>query len=184
MPNLCKCGCLRPCEGEYFNRHSRGNFKHRRRSLVDYVVEDRGYKTPCWIWQLKITCWGYGQITVNRHCFNAHRYYYEQYKGPIPKIIDGQRAEPDHLCRVRACVNPEHLEVVTRTENVRRGLNAKLSKEAVVEIAPRYLAGESQSQIARSLGIGQTEVNLILRGMRWLGVAVAVPLRAYRGEGG
>ena len=46
----------------------------------------------------------------------AHRFSYETLVGPIPegKILD-------HLCRVRMCVNPDHLDVVTHGENLRRG---------------------------------------------------------------
>ena len=50
----------------------------------------------------------------------AHRWAYEQAVGPIPEGLD-----IDHLCRNRACVNPEHLEPVTRAENIRRAAEVK-----------------------------------------------------------
>lgn len=50
----------------------------------------------------------------------AHRWAYEQVAGPIPEGLD-----IDHLCRNRACVNPEHLEPVTRAENIRRAAAIK-----------------------------------------------------------
>jgi len=44
-----------------------------------------------------------------------HRWYYEQHKGPIPEGL-----QLDHLCGVRPCLNPDHLEPVTQTENILR----------------------------------------------------------------
>ncbi len=49
--------------------------------------------------------------------FRTHRVTWEHYRGPIPP-----GAELDHLCRNRACCNPNHLEPVDRSTNVRRGL--------------------------------------------------------------
>lgn len=76
---------------------------------------------PCLKWTAGLSH-GYGQFTHgNRHGY-AHRYAWERVNGSIP---DGLTV--DHLCRVRACVNVEHLELVTADENYRRGLAARLS---------------------------------------------------------
>jgi hypothetical protein len=72
--------------------------------------------TGCWLWLGSGNQYGYGRMLINRQSFLAHRVSYEIHKGPIP---DG--LELDHLCRVRCCVNPDHLEPVTHEENVRRG---------------------------------------------------------------
>lgn len=70
----------------------------------------------CWLWAGEIGRSGYGYFyEIKKHV--AHRWYYEQTVGPVP---DG--LELDHLCRVRHCVNPDHLEPVTHAENVRRGM--------------------------------------------------------------
>src|SRR5690606_26252710 len=59
---------------------------------------------------------GYGRIVVGGKQRPAHRVSYEHFVGPIP---DGLLL--DHLCRVRCCINPAHLEPVTSGENTRRG---------------------------------------------------------------
>lgn len=71
----------------------------------------------CWEWQGP-TSGGYGVIGAGgRKCplIRTHRLSYELLKGPIP---DG--LEIDHLCKNRRCCNPEHLEAVTKAENLRR----------------------------------------------------------------
>lgn len=77
----------------------------------------------CWIWTGGTNVGGYGRFRSERHdrrMVVAHRVAYEMVVGPVP---DGLVL--DHLCRVRACVNPAHLEPVTFTENVQRGLRAQ-----------------------------------------------------------
>ncbi len=78
----------------------------------------------CWLWIGGKNTGGYGSFTIGRKRFSAHRWYYELVKAPIEKGL-----ELDHLCRVRECVNPEHLELVTRTENTNRGIGPKLAAE-------------------------------------------------------
>lgn len=70
----------------------------------------------CWLWTAAVNPNGYAQFSPNRRRVYAHRYAYELACGPIPNDLT-----VDHLCRVRHCVNPAHLEVVTRGENTRRG---------------------------------------------------------------
>lgn len=70
----------------------------------------------CWLWRGWINAKGYGHFGVNnRLTVKAHRWSYEQLVGPIPHGLT-----LDHLCRVRNCVNPAHLEPVTRAVNISR----------------------------------------------------------------
>lgn len=67
----------------------------------------------CWLWMGLKNQYGYAMYSG----VSAHRLTYEALVGPIPHGL-----QLDHLCRVRHCVNPAHLEPVTHAENVRRGL--------------------------------------------------------------
>ena len=73
--------------------------------------------SPCWLWTRAKTK-GYGTLWSNGKQIYAHRYMWTVMRGPIPEGM-----ELDHLCRVTACINPQHLEVVTHRENCLRGLS-------------------------------------------------------------
>src|ERR1022692_921762 len=92
---------------------------------------------PCWLWTEPLGE-GYGHFVVDGKILPAHRWAYIHFVEAIPPGM-----EPDHLCRVRACVNFEsHLEPVTRRENVRRGLSFKFPDDLVAQLYERCLAGE------------------------------------------
>jgi hypothetical protein len=73
-------------------------------------------ESGCWEYTGSVNPHGYGRITFEGKHVLTHRASYELFVGPIAEGL-----QIDHLCRNRACFNPEHLEPVTHRENVRRG---------------------------------------------------------------
>lgn len=83
----------------------------------EYIkIEDRGYKTPCHVWQKSTTKNGYSRTKINGKKRVAHVVAWEAINGAVPPGL-----QLDHLCRIRPCTNPEHLELVTNKENFLRG---------------------------------------------------------------
>lgn len=88
--------------------------------LLKYVLPEPN--SGCWLWTGALGTGGYGQFSVNRKVRRAHRVSYELFKCDIPAGLD-----LDHLCRVRCCVNPDHLEPVDRQTNCQRGETGHIS---------------------------------------------------------
>lgn len=86
----------------------------------DLIRFERAYmpitESGCWLWMLSTDGRGYGQFLYKNKNIKAYRAAFDLFRGPVPegKVID-------HLCRVRLCVNPNHLEPVSFKENVLRG---------------------------------------------------------------
>lgn len=72
-------------------------------------------KTECLLWTGTRHSAGYGVFRHQKKTLFVHRYFYEQCSGLIPK-----GKELDHLCRVRNCVNPLHLQPVSHKQNMNR----------------------------------------------------------------
>ena len=95
----------------------------RSRKILDAMtVEERFWvkveKTEsCWIWTGAHKNSGYGSFWAGDRSVLAHRYSWALEHGPVPEGL-----ELDHLCRVRDCVRPDHLDPVDHAENSRRGL--------------------------------------------------------------
>lgn len=83
--------------------------RERFQSRIEIVDE-------CWLWRGRLDRSGYGEFDWDGKTNKAHIYAFRTFIGPVP-----QDRELDHKCRNRNCVNPQHLEPVTHTENMRRG---------------------------------------------------------------
>jgi len=76
---------------------------------LDVAIRIHKTEDGCWLFRNRANSYGLYQKQP------AHRYVYELLVGPIPETT-----EIDHLCRVKGCINPEHLEPVTRSVNQER----------------------------------------------------------------
>ncbi len=158
------CGCAKP----------RAKPRPRKRPVggtieafdARYVKHDSG----CWAWTGKRTVDGYGLMSLGKRgrSATAHRFSWEHHRGPIP---DGMCVL--HHCDNPPCVNPEHLFIGTRADNVddmwskgrgtRQPAQAKISDDDVVALLAELDAGASGVATARKYGISQSYVSMIRR---------------------
>lgn len=156
----CACGCGSRVKSG--NRYLHG---HNARKPLDesrWSVEERGYGTPCWVWRGEVLNTGYGRI--RRHDGGgtelAHRIVYERCSGPIPK-----GTTLHHHCRVKACVNPEHLQAMTHRDNCRLdpgGRPREISESHVKLMREFEDMGIARRHIAAMLGCSRASVTRYL----------------------
>ena len=131
----------------------------------------------CWLWTGNLVD-GYGQFWFQRKNWIAHRLMYLQCYGEILKGYE--IAHAPIICHNRACVNPAHLEAVTRKINHSHKLldgtdsrgekhgRAKLTNEQVLEIRRR--SNETQRSLAREFGVAQTTIKDIIHRKTWIDI--------------
>lgn len=146
---------------------SRRRTPHQRLN-ESFVREASG----CWRWIRTRTTAGYGHFYFRGVYYQAHRLVYTLFREPVTTPV------MDHLCRNRACVNPDHLEPVTHRENVRRGAGTRLAAASVRQVYSLHAQGLSQRAIGRRMKVDHSTVCRVLKGQRWPEFApVATPER-------
>lgn len=144
--------CLGPCWARKKRCWSCYNAKRIRDAVAAreprfWSRVDKSGPNGCWLWQGRTGSDGYGLVTNGyRNQLRAHRAAYAYMVGPIP---DGLTI--DHLCRVRACVNPAHLEPVTAIENSRRAATFVAYQRTQCRLGhplPRHIPGRHRSCVS------------------------------------
>ena len=166
----CKCGC-----GEETNIAAISNstisagepytyiLGHHLRKANKYKINS---KTGCWDWQLYTNENGYGCMwcVEKERDEKAHIVFYERAKGKIPK-----GKEVHHVCENHACVNPDHLEVLTKAEHLRKH-KAILTLEEVRDIRNLTEKKISARKLAKMFNISRGAIRGIIKNRTWKGV--------------
>ena len=138
----------------------------------------------CWLWRGVVRSNGYGSFAIGQKHIPAHRFVWEMLKGAPGEM------HVCHSCDNPICVNPDHLWLGTRFDNMRdaaskgrNGMqrhpekshfgkgeeqtNAKLKEKDVLEIRAAGTAGDAPSEIAKRYGVTVSNIRLILHGKAW-----------------
>jgi len=124
----------------------------------------------CWLWARAVAKNGYGVLNVRGRSRRAHRVAYETFVGPIPRGLD-----VCHRCDVRRCVNPAHLFIGTRKDNLRdmsvkgraSAPAAKLTPTSVRAIRRMQQSDVPNSLIRRMYGVSAATLSAIRNARTW-----------------
>ncbi len=156
-----------------------------RRRLMDGMKEEP--QRGCWLWARAHDHDGYGTATYRGRTVKVHRLAYETFVGAIPA-----GANVMHSCDQPSCINPAHLKLGTRRDNMRdcaaKGRHflqrnpsatplpqhigsdnalSKLTDAEVVAIRQLLSVGQSVSRVAGSFGVSDNCIRNIKRGKSW-----------------
>lgn len=139
---VCACGCGSSTKIQVFRTRCRDGHRthethnlyvnghtmvgYRYRDYDNYTIEDRGHSTPCWIWRGKLDR-GYG----------PYQWFYNQKYGTA-RANFSRYVLRHHICEVKACVNPEHIMVVTAEQH--KNIHAGNARVANGKVIPNALA--------------------------------------------
>ncbi len=179
----CHCGCgdLAPiaksthrARGYVAGQPVRFRPGHNSRRDPGWLAEDRGYDTPCHIWQGVLDAWGYGRSPMRDRMRRprAHRLAWTVVNGPIPGDL-----RVLHHCDQPACVNVEHLFLGTDADNmadmVAKGRQAKRARNGNARLteadiaAIRAATGVAYPELAARFGVSRSHISDIRCGRAW-----------------
>lgn len=135
-------------------------FVRQRPDLEECYVPEPN--SGCWLWEWGTTTAGYGSYGIpgTRKTRYAHREMFERTHGYAPKVVR-------HLCHNPTCVNPDHLVGGTQTDNM-HDLSRKEGRTVITDEIVGRIRNHTgnQTALARELGIAQSTVSRIKRGLR------------------
>lgn len=136
--------------------------------FLSKVTADGFSQSSCWRWSGASKGNGYGNFSMNGQAIQAHRAAYILFVGHIPDGLD-----VCHTCDLRHCVNPDHLFLGTRAENMSDmrskgrgagGCRKHLREEQIQEIMLRLSSGHSPRKISTSMDVNYHTITAIRRG--------------------
>ena len=128
------------------------------RFIDRFVIEETG----CWRWVFPLSR-GYAQINIKQYKrVPAHRAFYEEVFGKMDKDLDA-----DHICKNRWCVNPYHIQPLSRIANCRRGSRSKLTLEAANQIRADRASGYNTYRLAQKYHVDRKTIYRVLVKNEW-----------------
>jgi hypothetical protein len=169
IDGYCRCGCGtrttrarvdKPELGLKKGDHFHYTAGHRKRIAASAIQRfDVDSETGCHVWALSRNAKGYPTLggawwrKSGGRSILAHRIAWEDANGTA--VPEGWTV--DHLCRNRACVNPEHLEAVPHWKNVRRGSRTKYSDAVIADVIRMRSEGATWREITERHGISRAQ---------------------------